>query len=183
MLRFRVPPCQKQNEPRRSEAFPASKKYSRSRVSRPSHGSSDASFCSPRPARYLTELRRTPSTDALEDGISRIEAAVRARLERAVSPSLVRVLNATGILIHTNLGRAPLSESAITAIAAIARGYSNLELDLATGKRGSRHRHAERLFETSFSGAKLPGREQCSRGTDARPQHVRSRKGSGHFPG
>ena len=99
---------------------------------------------------YLTELRRAPSTDALEDGISRIEAAVRSRLEKVVSPSLVRVLNATGILIHTNLGRAPLSESAITAIAAIARGYSNLELDLATGKRGSRHRHAERLFETLF---------------------------------
>ncbi len=135
---------------RRFGAFPASKKSSRSPVSRPSRASSDASFCSPRPAPISRSSGAQPSTDALEDGISRIEAAVRARLEKAVSPSLVRVLNATGILIHTNLGRAPLSESAITAIAAIARGYSNLELDLATGKRGSRHRHAERLFETLF---------------------------------
>jgi len=98
----------------------------------------------------LGELRRETSEESIESGLSRIEAAIRARIETAVSPSLRRVVNATGILVHTNLGRAPLSEAAIAALAEIARGYSNLELDLETGKRGSRHRHAERLFAVFF---------------------------------
>jgi L-seryl-tRNA(Ser) seleniumtransferase len=59
-------------------------------------------------------------------------------------------VNATGVLIHTNLGRAPLSEAALSAIVEIARGYSNLELDLETGKRGSRHQHAEHLLARLF---------------------------------
>jgi len=99
---------------------------------------------------FLAELRRESSEAAIDQGLSGIEGAVRARLESAVAPSLQRALNATGILVHTNLGRAPLSEAAIAAIAEIARGYSNLELDLETGKRGSRHRHAERLFTALF---------------------------------
>jgi len=99
---------------------------------------------------FLAELRRESSEEAIDRGLSGIEAAIRARLESAVAPSLLRALNATGILVHTNLGRAPLSEAAIAAIADIARGYSNLELDLETGKRGSRHRHAERLFASLF---------------------------------
>jgi L-seryl-tRNA(Ser) seleniumtransferase len=98
----------------------------------------------------LAELRRDPPDGGIEQGVAEMEASVRARLERAVRPSLVPVLNATGILVHTNLGRSPLSESAIAAIASIARGYSNLELDLRTGKRGSRHRHAEHLFASLF---------------------------------
>jgi L-seryl-tRNA(Ser) seleniumtransferase len=99
---------------------------------------------------FLAELRREPSESAIEGGLSRIEASIRARLEGAVAPSLRRALNATGILVHTNLGRAPLSEAAIAAVSGIARGYSNLELDLETGKRGSRNRHAERLFAALF---------------------------------
>jgi L-seryl-tRNA(Ser) seleniumtransferase len=99
---------------------------------------------------FLAELRRESSESAIERGLSGIEAAIRARLESAVAPSLRRALNATGILVHTNLGRAPLSEAAIAAVSEIARGYSNLELDLETGKRGSRHRHAERLFAALF---------------------------------
>jgi L-seryl-tRNA(Ser) seleniumtransferase len=99
---------------------------------------------------FLAELRRESSEEAIDRGLSGIEAAIRARVERAVAPSLVRALNATGILVHTNLGRAPLSEAAIAAIAVIGRGYSNLELDLETGKRGSRHRHAERFFAALF---------------------------------
>ncbi len=68
---------------------------------------------------------------------------LRATIER---PSLVRVLNATGVIVHTNLGRAPLSRAAREAVTRAATGYSNLELDLAGGRRGSRHAHVERLL-------------------------------------
>lgn len=66
----------------------------------------------------------------------------REWLEALVAPTLKAVINATGVIIHTNLGRAPLSDSAREAVAAAARGYSNLEYDLKDGKRGSRFVHA-----------------------------------------
>jgi L-seryl-tRNA(Ser) seleniumtransferase len=66
-----------------------------------------------------------------------------AQLER---PSLRRVINATGVILHTNLGRAPLAASAREAVARAAEGYSDLELDLETGERGSRHAHVEGLL-------------------------------------
>jgi L-seryl-tRNA(Ser) seleniumtransferase len=72
---------------------------------------------------------------------------VRTRVERAVQPSLVPVINATGVIIHTNLGRAPLSEETINAMRAAAIGYSNLEYDLVQGARGSRHAHAEEILQ------------------------------------
>ncbi len=62
----------------------------------------------------------------------------RARLEVASMPRLGRVVNATGVIIHTNLGRAPLAEEAIAAVVAAARHATNLELDLSTGRRGDR---------------------------------------------
>jgi L-seryl-tRNA(Ser) seleniumtransferase len=68
---------------------------------------------------------------------------VLATLER---PSLRRVINATGVILHTNLGRAPLAAPAREAVARAAEGYSNLELALDTGERGSRHAHVERLL-------------------------------------
>jgi L-seryl-tRNA(Ser) seleniumtransferase len=58
-------------------------------------------------------------------------------------PSLRPVINATGVIIHTNLGRAPLSEETIAAMAAVSRGYSNLEFNLEAGERGSRYTHLE----------------------------------------
>jgi L-seryl-tRNA(Ser) seleniumtransferase len=61
-------------------------------------------------------------------------------------PSLRPVRNATGVIVHTNLGRAPLPQSALTRITQIAGGYSNLEYDLAAGARGSRHRHLSQLL-------------------------------------
>jgi L-seryl-tRNA(Ser) seleniumtransferase len=67
--------------------------------------------------------------------------AVLEELGRARSPSLRRVLNATGVLVHTNLGRAPLAEAALARVAEVGGGYSNLEYDLARGERGSRHDH------------------------------------------
>jgi L-seryl-tRNA(Ser) seleniumtransferase len=75
------------------------------------------------------------------------DLAARAR-ERAAAltrPSLRRVLNATGVIVHTNLGRAPLAAAARAAVAEAAEGYSNLEWDLAAGERGSRHVHVEAL--------------------------------------
>jgi L-seryl-tRNA(Ser) seleniumtransferase len=63
-------------------------------------------------------------------------------------PRLRRVLNATGVVVHTNLGRSVLPESAVTAVADACRHYSNLEFDLATGQRGSRHSHIEHILCT-----------------------------------
>ena len=75
-----------------------------------------------------------------------------SRLTRQARGSLGPVINATGVVIHTNLGRAPLADAAIARITAIARGYSNLEYDLANGARGSRTVHAESLI-TAITGA------------------------------
>jgi L-seryl-tRNA(Ser) seleniumtransferase len=77
---------------------------------------------------------------------------VTSRIYQAIQPTLVPVINATGVIIHTNLGRAPLSEDAISAMRAAAQGYSNLEYDLDSGERGSRHLHAEALI-TRLTGA------------------------------
>jgi L-seryl-tRNA(Ser) seleniumtransferase len=73
-------------------------------------------------------------------------AEIRERLAVRRRPGLRPVLNATGVILHTNLGRAPLAEAAIRAMAAVAGGYSNLELDLDTGARGSRTDHCRELL-------------------------------------
>jgi L-seryl-tRNA(Ser) seleniumtransferase len=70
----------------------------------------------------------------------------RRRAEERLQPSLRPVINATGVILHTNLGRAPLAEEAVRAVVDAARSYSNLELDLATGSRGSRMAHLEPLL-------------------------------------
>jgi len=69
-------------------------------------------------------------------------AAVGARVEQLLRPSLLPVFNAAGVVVHTNLGRAPLSEQVLSRMAQVASGYSNLEYDLSGRKRGSRHTHA-----------------------------------------
>lgn len=71
---------------------------------------------------------------------------VASRLVDSSQPNLRRVINGTGIVLHTNLGRAPLAEEAIEAIAEVSRGYSNLEMDLESGERGSRYSHVESLL-------------------------------------
>jgi L-seryl-tRNA(Ser) seleniumtransferase len=68
-------------------------------------------------------------------------------LDEWMVPTLLPVINASGVILHTNLGRAPLSTAAIQAMDAVSRGYSNLEFDLITGKRGSRLSHAETLLQ------------------------------------
>jgi L-seryl-tRNA(Ser) seleniumtransferase len=72
----------------------------------------------------------------------RVSAAIRTREHRALQP----VVNATGVILQTNLGRAPLSEAAIESIAAVAGGYCNLEFDLDSGKRGHRGARVEELL-------------------------------------
>jgi L-seryl-tRNA(Ser) seleniumtransferase len=76
------------------------------------------------------------------DLVGRLAAELRA----VRAPSLRRVLNATGVIVHTNLGRAPLAEEAIAQVVETARGYSNLELDLREGMRGSRQDHVAALL-------------------------------------
>jgi L-seryl-tRNA(Ser) seleniumtransferase len=73
-------------------------------------------------------------------------ARLRAELEAIRRPSLRRVINATGVIVHTNLGRAPLADAALEQVVATARGYSNLELDLRDGTRGSRQDHVAALL-------------------------------------
>ena len=73
-------------------------------------------------------------------------AEIRERLAERRRPALRPVLNATGVVLHTNLGRAPLARAAIEALTAVADGYSNLELDLDTGTRGSRADHCRELL-------------------------------------
>jgi L-seryl-tRNA(Ser) seleniumtransferase len=111
--------------------------------------------------RVADRLRALPSVDRLATAVARAEladrraallagaddevdlvAAARARLR----PSLRRVMNATGVIVHTNLGRAPLAPAARVAVARAAAGYANLELDLGTGTRASRHDHVEGLL-------------------------------------
>ena len=78
--------------------------------------------------------------------VARIETLALARLGEQFRPSLEPVINASGVVIHTNLGRAPLAESAIDRVATVARGYSTLEYDRASGSRGRRDVHAEALL-------------------------------------
>ena len=93
----------------------------------------------------LAALRERAATgDAgVADALAGLEADVTERIAAAARPSLVRVLNATGVVVHTNLGRAPLSREAAARVAEIASSYSNLEYDLESGERGSRECHAE----------------------------------------
>jgi L-seryl-tRNA(Ser) seleniumtransferase len=77
---------------------------------------------------------------------ARVEASASSRLDLAFRPSLQPVINATGVIIHTNLGRAPLSAAAIDRVVEVARGYSTLEYDVDRGARGRRDVHAESLL-------------------------------------
>src|SRR5947209_480492 len=84
--------------------------------------------------------------EAVMLAVVHLHEAVARYLSRAMEFSLKPVINATGVILHTNLGRAPLAESAIRRISEVAGGYSNLEFDIAAGERGKRDVHVERLF-------------------------------------
>jgi L-seryl-tRNA(Ser) seleniumtransferase len=84
-----------------------------------------------------------PATDATPESL---EALILQNIHSYLHPSLRRVINATGVILHTNLGRAPISLAAAQSVAAAAQGYSNLEFDLPSGKRGQRDTHISRLL-------------------------------------
>ncbi len=91
-------------------------------------------------ARALLERAREEIRAGADPGD--LPARLREELASARRPRLRRVLNATGVIVHTNLGRAPLAEAALERVTDVARGYSNLEYDLRSGTRGSRQDHA-----------------------------------------
>src|SRR5438270_12669191 len=111
----------------------------------------------------LSRLREEIGTALVDDesldlALSGIPSAIERELRQALRYSLRTVINATGVILHTNLGRAPLSHAAIDHIREIATTYSNLEFDLDTGERGKRDIHVDRLFQKLLSeeAAELP---------------------------
>ncbi|HEY5493293.1 MAG TPA: L-seryl-tRNA(Sec) selenium transferase [Candidatus Anoxymicrobiaceae bacterium] len=110
-----------------------------------------------RVAREVTESLRTEILSghpvAEEDlSMEKLELEVCAAAARLMRPSLVKVINATGVVLHTNLGRSPLSIDALDAVKEASGGYCNLEYDVGSGERGSRQQHVEELLR-SLTGA------------------------------
>lgn len=99
---------------------------------------------------------------ALDLALSGAGVAVELQLRRALGHSLRAVINATGVILHTNLGRAPLPEAAIAHIGNTSAAYSNLEFELGSGERGKRDVHVDRLFR------KLLGDDAVGLGASAR---------------
>lgn len=103
----------------------------------------------------VDELRQTilsskdlPQLEELNLEAEHLVPLISKLVEASMSPQLKRVINATGVVVHTNLGRSILGDSAVEAISQAARHYSNLEFDLKKGERGSRHAHVEDLICT-----------------------------------
>jgi L-seryl-tRNA(Ser) seleniumtransferase len=103
-------------------------------------------------ARMRTEISRgTLDENGLRIAVESIGEAVGRELKRELGYSLRTVINATGVILHTNLGRAPLSEQALEHARAVSLGYSNLEFDIEKGERGKRDVHIDRLFRRLLS--------------------------------
>ena len=94
----------------------------------------------------LDKVRRDIAAGKAYASLDDIVASVASQLKALEEPSLRPVINASGVIIHTNLGRAPLSEASLAAMQTVSRGYSNLEFSLDTGNRGSRNIHLEELL-------------------------------------
>ncbi len=108
--------------------------------------------------RVLEELRSRlaadppPPPQEVEEAVAALPERLAAEVETRLGLPLRRVLNATGVFLHTNLGRAPLPGSVARSLPPLLDAYCDLELDLATGRRGQRNRRAERLL-TALTGA------------------------------
>jgi L-seryl-tRNA(Ser) seleniumtransferase len=100
--------------------------------------------------------------DSVDLALSGLAGAVEREVRQALSYSLRSVINATGVILHTNLGRAPLTAFALDHIREVSSTYSNLEFDITTGERGKRDVHVDRLFSKLLSdpnvGAGVPAR-------------------------
>src|ERR1700751_127369 len=99
----------------------------------------------------LARLREEVASGLLDEpslrlALAGIAGAIDGQLRQALGPSLRSVINATGVILHTNLGRAPLAEAALAHIRETAGRFSNLEFDLEAGVRGKRDVHVDRLF-------------------------------------
>jgi L-seryl-tRNA(Ser) seleniumtransferase len=117
----------------------------------------------PRPAGWITQYGRPLTLQAIRTSLDEVRSGfpqegsipedealldrAQALLEDWTAPTLRPVINATGVILHTNLGRAPLSRAALRAVEEASHGYSSLEFDLHTGRRGSRSVHAESLLK------------------------------------
>ena len=105
----------------------------------------------------LEKLRRSIPREGDESELRRAVAALPCALAEELKAgsrfSLRRVINATGVILHTNLGRAPLGEAALQHALEVAGGYCNLEFDLESGERGQRDMHVDRLFAALFADA------------------------------
>jgi L-seryl-tRNA(Ser) seleniumtransferase len=128
----------------------------------------DSLLNSPSTLNLLTQFGRPQTISALRDVLDQIRKEytstnaiptsdeilnlVEKKLQTRFRISLLPVINATGTILHTNLGRAPLSQFTLDTMQAISTGYNNLEYDLKNGKRGSRSVHAEELL-TRLTGA------------------------------
>ncbi|MFZ0967592.1 MAG: hypothetical protein WAN13_04895, partial [Candidatus Acidiferrales bacterium] len=97
----------------------------------------------------LAEERRSLKEEPGAVDIAKLEGRILAGIEKALTPSLRRVINATGVVLHTNLGRAPLSAAAVLQLVAISGRYSNLEYDVPSRGRGKRDVHTAHLLADS----------------------------------
>src|SRR6267143_5252275 len=110
----------------------------------------------------LERLRREIGSGELDDrgvdlALSNLDVAVERQLRQDLGYSLRPVVNATGVILHTNLGRAPLAEVALEHVRQAGAGYSNLEFDLKSGNRGKRDVHVDHLFRKLLGDDYAPG--------------------------
>ncbi len=98
----------------------------------------------------MDELRKyigkCESEDEAKTAIANVTASIVKRAERSLAPNMKKIVNATGTILHTNLGRAPIAARHMRHVAEIATGYSNLEYNLEAGRRGERYSHFEELL-------------------------------------
>ena len=106
---------------------------------------------------------------AVDLALSGISEAVKREVRQSLTYSLRPVINATGVILHTNLGRAPLGTSALEHIRNASSRYSNLEFDVETGERGKRDIHVDRLFR------KLLNEDRGGGGSSTRPDGAEPR--------
>ncbi|HMB83147.1 MAG TPA: hypothetical protein VKI40_03755, partial [Terriglobales bacterium] len=102
--------------------------------------------------------------ESLDLALGGLSAAVERQLRQSLSYSLLPLINATGVILHTNLGRAPLAAAALDHVRATASAYSNLEFDLSTGERGKRDVHVDRLFQKLLTADRAGDRVEAGLG-------------------